>query len=45
MDPILGRVGGSSDERVKSLYSKKKSNKLFANSGNMFKTRKNKLFT
>ena len=46
MDPILGKIGGTSDDRVKSLYSKKlKTNKLFTSSGNMFNTRKNKLFT
>ena len=46
MDPIIGKIGGTSDERVKSLYSKKlKTNKLFSSSKNMFNTRKNKLFT
>lgn len=46
MDPILGKIGGTSDERVKSLYSKKlKSNRLFTSSKNMFNTRQNKLFT
>ena len=45
MDPIMGKVGGTSDERVKSLYSKKnKQNKLFSSSGSLFNTRKNKLF-
>jgi hypothetical protein len=46
MDPILGKIGGSGDDRIKSLYSKKlKSNKLFSSSKNMFNTRQNKLFT
>jgi hypothetical protein len=46
MDPILGKIGGTTDERVKSLYSKKgKNNKLFSSSKNMFNTRKNKLFS
>jgi hypothetical protein len=46
MDPILGKIGGTSDDRVKSLYSKKiKSGKLFNSSKNMFNTRKNKLFS
>ena len=46
MDPIMGRIGGTNDDRVKSLYSKKlKSGKLFSSSKNMFNTRKNKLFT
>ncbi len=46
MDPIIGKIGGTSDDRVKSLYSKKlKTNKLFSSPGNMFNTRKNKLFS
>jgi hypothetical protein len=46
MDPILGKIGGTNDDRVKSLYSKKlKSNKLFTSSKNMFNTRQNKLFS
>lgn len=46
MDPIFGRIGGTNDDRVKSLYSKKiKSNTLFSSSKNMFNTRKNKLFS
>lgn len=45
MDPILGKVGGSSDDRVKSLYSKKPNQqKLFSSSVGLFNTRKNKLF-
>ena len=46
MDPIFGKAGASSDSRVKSLYSKKsKQQRLFSSSGNMFNTRKNKLFS
>ena len=46
MDPIFGKAGATSDDRVKSLYSKKsKQQRLFSSSGNMFNTRKNKLFT
>lgn len=46
MDPIMGKIGGSSDDRIKALYSKKgKNNKLFVNSHNMFNTKKNKLFS
>jgi hypothetical protein len=46
MDPIFGKIGGTNDDRVKSLYSKKlKSNTLFSSSRNMFNTRKNKLFS
>lgn len=46
MDPIFGKAGGSSDDRVKAMYSRKnKPSKLFSNSTNLFSTRKNKLFT
>jgi hypothetical protein len=46
MDPILGKIGASSDDRVKSLYSKKhKQQRLFSSSGGLFNTRKNKLFS
>jgi len=49
MDPILGRVGGSGDVRVQSMFSANKNNVLFTESrGGMFGTRKykrNKLFT
>ena len=47
MDPILGRVsGGSNDERIKSLYSKKGSpQRLFSSSNGLFSQRKNKLFS
>jgi len=47
MDPIMGRVGGSGDERVLSLFSKNRPKaKLFENStGGLFGTKKRKLFT
>jgi hypothetical protein len=50
MDPIIGKVGGSGDERVKAMFSKKKGNVLFTEArGGMFgrapKKYKNKLFT
>jgi len=48
MDPILGKVGGSSDERVASMFLKKNGNMLFTESRGMFKSRprnyKSKLF-
>ena len=44
MDPILGRVGGSGDERVKALYSNKSKNTLFSDSRGLFNTKKRKLF-
>jgi hypothetical protein len=45
MDPIFGKAGGTDDDRVKSLYNtKNKPNRLFSGSGNLFTSRKNKLF-
>lgn len=45
MDPIMGKIGGESDERITALYKKKKSNTLFGQGSGMFKTNKsNKLF-
>lgn len=45
MDPIFGKAGGSSDDRVMSLYkNRNKPNRLFSGSGNLFTNRKNKLF-
>jgi hypothetical protein len=47
MDPIMGRVGGSGDERVVALFSKNRPKaRLFENStGGLFGTKKRKLFT
>jgi hypothetical protein len=46
MDPIMGRVGGSSDDRVKSMFAKNKKNALFTDSRGLFHTKKkNKLFS
>ena len=47
MDPILGRVGGSGDVRVVSLYNKKQSgSSLFeTRSSGLFGNKKRKLFT
>lgn len=46
MDPIFGKIGGSGDDRVKSLYSGKRNNKLFPESSNLFYNKqKQKLFT
>jgi len=49
MDPIMGRVGGSGDVRVQSMFKKNGNNILFTESrGGMFGTSKykrNKLFT
>ena len=45
MDPILGKVGGSGDDRVKALYSTKQRNTLFSDSRGLFNSKKRKLFT
>jgi hypothetical protein len=45
MDPILGRVGGSGDERVAALFKAKPKNQLFSESRGLFNTKKRKLFT
>lgn len=45
MDPILGKVGGSGDDRVKALYSTKQKNTLFSESRGLFNSKKRKLFT
>jgi hypothetical protein len=50
MDPIMGKIGGSGDERVKAMFKKKQGNILFTDSrggmfGNSPKKYKRKLFT
>ena len=51
MDPIMGKVGGSGDARVKAMFSKKQGNILFTESrAGMFgkspnRYKRNKLFT
>jgi hypothetical protein len=45
MDPILGRVGGSGDDRVAALFKSKPKNQLFTDSRGLFNTKKRKLFT
>jgi hypothetical protein len=51
MDPIMGRIGGTGDERVASMFKKKRGNILFTDSrNNMFgqsknKYKRNKLFS
>lgn len=46
MDPIIGKVGGSGDERVLSLFSKNraKSSLFTESSKGLFNNRKRKLF-
>jgi hypothetical protein len=51
MDPIMGKIGGTGDERVASMFNKKRGNILFTDSRNkMFgqsknKYKRNKLFS
>jgi hypothetical protein len=45
LDPIMGKIGGEEDGRIKSMFTKNKKNKLFTESRSMFNTPKNKLFT
>ena len=45
MDPVLGRVGGSSDPRVSAIFKPNKKNVLFTESRGLFnKVKKSKLF-
>jgi hypothetical protein len=47
MDPIMGKIGGSGDERVAALFAKKhpKSNLFDTSSSGLFGTKQRKLFT
>jgi hypothetical protein len=45
MDPIIGKVGDSSDPRLHAFFNKKPKNKLFYESVGLFNTNKRKLFT
>ena len=46
MNPIMGKVGGSGDERIVSMFKPNKKNQLFTESRGLFHTKKkNKLFT
>jgi hypothetical protein len=45
MNPILGKVGGSDDDRVASMFARKQKNTLFSESRGLFNTNKRKLFT
>jgi len=45
MDPIMGKVGGSGDERVKAMFAAQKKNTLFSESRGLFNSKKRKLFT
>lgn len=43
LDPIIGKIGGQTDDRIKSLYKPKNNNKLFPHNPRLFSTR-GKLF-
>ena len=45
LDPIMGKIGGEQDVRLKSMFTKNKKKTLFTESRTMFNTPKNKLFT
>jgi len=45
MDPILGKVGGSGDDRLKAFFRPNKKNQLFTESRGLFPRKKSKLFT
>ena len=45
MDPIMGKVGGSGDDRVKAMFAGQKKNTLFSESRGMFNNKKRKMFT
>jgi hypothetical protein len=46
MDPIMGKVGGSSDPRVNAIFKPNRNNVLFTESRGLFnKRKKSKLFT
>jgi hypothetical protein len=44
LDPIMGKIGGEEDSRIKSMFTKNKKNTLFTESRTMFNTPKSKLF-
>jgi hypothetical protein len=45
MDPILGKVGGSGDDRMKAFFRPNKKNQLFTESRGLFPRKKSKLFS
>jgi len=45
MDPIMGKVSGSGDGRIKSLYNPAKNKRLFTESQGIFNNKKRKLFS
>lgn len=45
MDPIIGKVNGSGDGRIKALYNPTKNKRLFTESNGIFNNKKRKLFS
>jgi hypothetical protein len=45
MDPILGKVGASGDDRIAAMFKKKPKQALFTPSRGIFESRKHKLFS
>jgi len=45
MDPIIGKVSGSGDGRIKALYNPAKNKRLFTESNGIFNNKKRKLFS
>jgi hypothetical protein len=45
MDPIMGKVGGSGDARLKAFYAPTKNKRLFTESQGIFNNKKRKLFS
>ena len=45
MDPIFGKIGGSSDDRVAAMHAGKGKTPLFSTSRGIFNNRKRKIFT
>jgi hypothetical protein len=45
MDPIIGKVNGSGDGRIKALYNPAKNKRLFTESNGIFNNKKRKLFS
>lgn len=45
MDPILGKVGSSGDDRIAAMFKKKPKQALFAPSRGLFESKKHKLFS
>ncbi len=44
LDPVMGKIGGTQDVRIQSMFKKNKKGKLFTENKPMFNTSKNKLF-